>query len=112
MNHSQQLTKLSSSQMIGGGLGLGAISTVIFVLALSASMSEDAGDGSAIFMVISGAASLAGWIMLAVGVTRLAAKADDIHRLYVERNTQPATSTTTVSRQEAASAVDRFLSEA
>lgn len=112
MNHSQQLTKLSSSEMVGGGLGLSAISTVIFVLALSSSMSEDVGDGSGIFMVLSAAASIAGWIMLAVGVTRLAAKADDIHRLYVERHTRPATQTTTVSRQEAASAIDRFLSEA
>lgn len=67
--------RLSSSRMLGWGMFLGICGAL--VAAVGASAREET------LFLVAAIASLAGWICVAVGVTRLAAKADSAYALWV-----------------------------
>jgi len=67
--------RLSSSRMLGWGMFLGVCG------ALAAAVGVSAREQTLFF--VAAIASLAGWICVAVGVTRLAAKADSAYALWV-----------------------------
>ena len=67
--------RLSSSRMLGWGLILGMLGALVLGVAISAQVHA--------LVVLSAVTSLAGWICVAIGVTRLAAKADNAYALWV-----------------------------
>lgn len=88
VNRSLHLTKLSSSQAIGWGFSLIGLGGALLSWAIPASLQPDAKDTPTLLAVIAGLAVLAGWVTLAIGFTRQAAKVDDLHRLFVDSHVE------------------------
>lgn len=66
---------LSSSRMLGWGMFMGFLGALVAGVSIAAH--------AAAVSVLAAIAALAGWICVAVGVTRLAAKADSAYALWV-----------------------------
>lgn len=86
MSPSVELAKKPSSTLMGWGMVLTIVSAVIFGIAFPMSFDLDSSWTPAVLSLLSGAAFLAGLILMAVAVTRVLAKIDDAHRHFVARS--------------------------
>lgn len=84
MTKSEFLTTQPSAKLIGLGFALTMLGGVIFAISLPLSLDADA-SASIFFVLLSGAALIAGSVCTAMGITRIAAKIDDAHKLFVTR---------------------------